>query len=302
MEISIYNRCGVLNDVITELEKRGHKVTKHITDTLWTGWKKADVIVVWNDSKTDGWRKWIKIAQKKGKKVILVQHGRRGISRVHPPFNEEIVSDKVCVWSEINKQRLIEANVPEEKIVVTGTPIFRHLKPRVPHKGKTIVFCPVHWSDNDEVENIIVMNQLKKIDGVNLITKIVYSNDTRNYVNPVFSDISEPDHFEICADVLSQADLVVGIADSTFELMAEIMDIPVVVAKIRLPNRKYRENMYPPSNACAVVEDVMKLNDEVRKHLKHPELLKEERSKIGIIEGGIDIENPVERIIEVIEQ
>ena len=300
MKIAIYNRCGVLNDVVVELKNRGHTIFHHNRDNNWFGWEKADVIVVWVDSEMDGWRKSIIKAQRYGKKVILVQHGRKGISRAHPPFNEVPITDLVCVWSENDKKRLIECGYPEEKIVITGTPIFRHLIPREKHKGKIIVFTPTHWDANDETENVIVANKLRQLEDVKIITKIVYTNDPKHFDNPVFSDVSEQNHFTLCADVLSKADLVVSLVDSTFELMAEILDIPVVVMDMKIPSTKYKINLYPLSNACTGVKDISKLNDEIRKHLSHPELLREERKTIGVRAAGMDIKDPVEEMIKAI--
>jgi len=36
------------------------------------------------------------------------------------------------------------------------------------------------------------------------------------------------------------------------------------------------------------------------KHIKNPHLLSDERKQIGILDGGMDIEDPVDEIIKVI--
>lgn len=304
MKILLFDWNNVLHDVAIELTKRGHTLLEH--DGKQKTWKSADVIVVWNEVAIGGWRDWIIEARKLGKKVILVQHGRRGTSRIYPPFNETLQSNVVCVWSENDRRRLQECGTPPDRIIVTGTPIFKHLKPRLPHKGFNVVFSPEHW-DRDVVENMIVMGQLKKLKGANVTSKLLLGeHNPAEYVNPVVSDRKAPGHLEKCAEVLQSADLVVAISESTFELMAEMLDIPVIIADIWIPKAcdgddRYKEYHREYSDACTRVKDMNKLNDTILYHLKHPEVLRDERKRISIADGGIDIENPVEEIIKVIE-
>ena len=96
---------NVLLDVAYELVNRGHELIDGVAEDSW---EEADALVIWNETSLGGWRDLIKKVQLKGKKVILVQHGRRGCARVYPPFNEKILSDVVCVWGEEQKQRLLK--------------------------------------------------------------------------------------------------------------------------------------------------------------------------------------------------
>lgn len=98
---------NVLLDVAEELVNRGHELIDGTVEDL-DSWKDAEVLVIWNETTLGGWRESIKNAQKLGKKVILVQHGRRGCARVYPPFNEEILSDLVLVWGKTQKERLLK--------------------------------------------------------------------------------------------------------------------------------------------------------------------------------------------------
>jgi len=128
----------------------------------------------------------------------------------------------------------VSCGFPKERIVVTGTPIFKKLH-KDKHVGLNIIFSPEHW-DHDVFENTLVAGQLKRLKNVHVITKILGGeHDPSFYQNPVSSKRNDPEHLKIVADVLSTADLVVGISESTFELMAEILDIPVVIADIWTP-------------------------------------------------------------------
>lgn len=303
MKILLFDFNNILIDVAKELENRGHTLLQH--DGKKKTFNSADVIVVWNETELGLWRQWIIDARKAGKRVVLVQHGRRGTSRIFPPFNETLVSDVVCVWSKNDRQRMMSCGVPFSSIKITGTPIFKHLKSRIPHEGYNVVFSPEHW-DVDVVENAIVMSKLRRLKGVNLICKLLEGeHEPHLYDNPVISNRKEEGHLDKCVEVLQTADLVVGISESTFELLAEAMDIPVIIADIWIPKAcngddRYKEYKREYSHACTRTKDLERLNRLIDFQLKHPEVLRKERAEIAIWDGGIDIENPVDEIIKVI--
>lgn len=303
MNILLFNWNNILTDVADELVKRGHTLLP--IDGKATTARKADVIVVWNETALAGWRDFIAECKKKGKRTVLVQHGRRGTSRIYPPFNEALISDVVCVWGENDRKRLLSVGVPEEKIHVTGTSIFKNIKPRVPHKGYNVVFSPEHW-DRDVTENFIVADELRKLKKVNIITKTLKGHqDPSMYDNVVESDRNSPEHFSIVADVLSKADVVVAISESTFELMAEILDIPVVVADIWVPKAcdgddRYKTYKREYSPACRMAK-LNELNKVIMDELKNPTRNGLARAEVAVGDGGTDITDPIDRIVKVIE-
>jgi hypothetical protein len=302
MKILAFNFNNILTEVINELEKQEHEILP--IDGKPSTLKKCDVAVVWNEVESSGWKPMIDKLHKLGKRVILVQHGRRGISRIYPPFNEKLLSDVVCVWGKNDVSRLIQSGVPLEKIKVTGSTIFSKLKPRVPHKGFNVVFSPDHWGGEDIAENFIVANELRKIKGVNIITKgLIGYQEIEMYDNLVMSDRREPDHLDICTDVLSKADLIVSLSESTFEMMAQVLDIPIVIADIWIPKAcdgddRYKEYKREFSNACTL-SSLDKLKDVIMFYKKHPEYLREERKQIVINDGG-DTINPLQELIKII--
>lgn len=300
MKILAFDWNNIMQDVIEELIARGHELLDHRDK-----WKEADVIVVWQETDLGGAKDWVREIQAAGKRVVLMQHGRRGTSRIFPPFNEELVSDQLCVWGENDVTRMTECGVPREKIHVTGTPVVKHVKERIPHKGINVVFSPEHW-DVDVFENLIVAGALRKIKGINVITKILEGeHNPSEYDNPVSSNRQHFGHLDVAIGVLQQADVVVAISESTFELLAEIMDIPVIIADIWTPKAcagddRYKDYKREYSNACEKVADLSKLGGVIKKYTRNPQLLAEERRLIGIMDGGTHIEDPVDRIIKVI--
>ena len=303
-KILIQNWNGVLNDLESELILRGHTILAN--DGNQDNFKKADLILTWCEMENGGWREVVRRAHKYKKKVILFQHGRRAVSRIYPPFNEQLESDLVCVWGENDKKRIMKVGVPEKKIRIIGCPLFKHLKPRVGHKEINVVFSPDHWEQDIE-ENLIIADELRKLKGVNIITKTLkgVQNDDL-YDNPVSSDRQSPDHMSIVADVLSRADVVVSLSDATFELLAESLDIPVVSVDFWIPRSaggddKYKEYKKPFSTATTVVKNIKDLNKAIYFAIENPDHLHDERIKEVIGDGGLENGGVVYDVISLIE-
>lgn len=306
MKILLHNWNNILTDVAQELSRRGHEILE------WDGreatFKKAELILLWNETELGGWKDWIRKAKKRNKKVILFQHGRKGTSRIYPPFNEKLESDIVCVWGPKDKERLMSVGVPEDKIRITGTTIFDHLIPRTKHKGFNVVFSPEHW-DKEVEENLWVADELRKLKRVGLKKINVFTKGLENecnynwYQNLILSNRLKPDHLDIVAQVLSQADLVVAISESTFELLAQSLGIPVIIADVWIPKAcagddRYKEYHREYSDAVEMVS-LKDLNKTIKKHLRHPELLKKQRERVVVGDGGP--RNALQEIIKIIE-
>lgn len=297
MKILLSTWNNIFDDVLPALIKRGH--------TFVATPEEADVLLMWNEVGLSG-RPIIERAHKLGKKAVTLQHGRFGSSRVYPPFNEHIISDKYLCWGEGDRKRLLEIGTDPDKLEVVGSPIIQHLKPRVKHKGKNVIFCPEHW-DTETVENLAISTELKKLRGAKVISKLLEGeHDPRFYQNPIVSKRNAPGHLDKVMEVLSTADLVVSLIDGTFELLAEALDIPVVLMdmwtpKIGAGDPRYLEYKRPCSGAVHKVKELKDLNGIIIQDLKHPEHLREERKRVAIEDGGINITNPTDRIISIVE-
>lgn len=291
----IQNWNCVATDLIDNLDKFGFERVERPID--------ADKIVIWNDVMSDQIM-LIEYAKKKGIPTIVLQHGSKGTSRYYFPFNQPVLADKICVWGQAMKDRLLETGTPEKKIEITGTPLIKHLKPRIEHKEINVVFSPEHWSEEVK-ENVDTAKELLKLKGVNIFTKIVQEHNLDNYQNPIISDRHSKEHIGIVADLLSKTDLVVGIMEGTFELFAQCLDIPVVIMtdwKPKVISGDDRYLKYDKRLTNAVKQTSLKnLNKTIWQQIKNPNQLKEERKKAVIDEGGINIENPLEEIIKVIK-
>lgn len=271
-----------------------NQVISDLTQTMnLTDFENADVVLLWTDTMPMN-RGIINLARAKGKKVFTIQHGRRGSSRYYEPFKEKLYADKHLVWGQRDKDALVEAGHRAKQIEVIGTTIFNRLKPRKRHEGINIVFSPEHW-DCPVDENIQVRDELRKLPH-NIITKIIDSpsHDGIKWDNPVKSNRGDYEHLDICADVLSTADLVVSVSESTFELLAQALDIPVVVMNEWEPKAFGGDERYVSYrrvvSEASKLADMKSLTRIVGNVLKNPEKLKNERKTVLEEEGGLSVD------------
>ena len=259
----------------------------------------AEAVVLWQDVVSLS-RSIVRLAHSEGKKVIIVQHGRHSTMDYCPPANYQFISDKLCVWGQQDVDRLSDNDFDKDKIVLTGTTIFSHLKPRRKHTGTNVVFVLAH-QDCEIEENKEVAEALKEIEGINVITKGMEKHNPDGYQNYVSSHRDEDNHLDICADVLRDADIVVAIKDDTFSLLAYSLDIPVIIPKVwRDRTMLGKETKERFTEACELV-DLQDLGEAIKRTLKNPDKLKEQRRKVAIEEGGVQIINPLKNIIDVIK-
>jgi hypothetical protein len=190
---------------------------------------------------------------------------------------------------------------------VVGTTVLDGLSPRRPHKGINIVFCPEHW-DTEVEENTWVKKELKKLrykrKDIKITTKIIESHAPENYDNPVQTNRNSGDHLSICTDLLATADLVVGVSESTFELMAQAMDIPVVIMDEWIPKACNGDERYKTYRRViskgAARASAKDLNKVILEQLEAPHLNAAMREEVVKWEGGP--RNAIELIVKEINE
>ena len=263
----------------------------------------ADKVILWQDVMSMSLA-IAKNAKRKKKPVILMQHGRWGTGQYYHPFFQECLADHVCVWGQQVKDRMMGVGIKGKRIHITGSTIFRHLEPKRYHGKRNVVFTPEHW-DCDVQENHDTYKELKKIPNINLIVKTVNKYDEDNYENVIWTNRDGEGHLKKCIEVLSTADVVVGVMEGTFELLAQMMDIPVIISDIWEPKSFRGDDNYKlykrmKSNAAKYVP-LNKLQLEVSRQMQSPDELKLERQKVAVNEGGINIKSPLDEILKVIK-
>jgi hypothetical protein len=300
MKVWVSNFNGIFNSITSILKIKGDWVPI---------WPDADVLLLWQDVMGE-LPEITKIARSSGKRVYVAEHGLLSINDYIPPLNKPLVADKFLAWGERTKRWLVElGKINPSRIEIVGTTLFDDFHPKKLHKGRNIVFAPRHW-DRELDENIEMAEELRKIDGTKGITvfsKIIEGeHNPIDYPNPISSNRFSGDHLYQCWKVLSTADAVVTLGEGTFASMAYFMDIPVISGNRwdtkNLLGKDYdkAEFFSQVSGACSVVP-IERLNSQVLKEIKHPELNREQRYNFLKDSVGYELERPaVENILRII--
>lgn len=297
MKIFVSSFNNVLDDLYYKVKENGD---------LIHNWQDADVMVVWQDA-VGVMSEMCRQMKALGKRVIVAEHGLLSINDYIPPLSKPLIGDVFMAWGQITKDWLVErANIPENKVTITGTTIFSSLGPRVPHKGKRVLFAPRHWVYHLP-ENLEVAEVLKKYDKAYVYSKIIVGeHDPFVYPNPIMSERTERNHIKTCYDALKEADVVVGIGEGTFASLAYWMDIPYISVDLwrtkELLGKVYDREEFNSQISCACKHvKIKKLLEVIDYELEHPESMSEFRSFFvqDYLDGG-DPDDALEKQLKVI--
>ena len=240
--------------------------------------------------------------------VLVIQHGRQA-TRDYSKEGRDLRADKICLWGTLDVKRMRGLGYPKDKLVLTGSPILEHLEsarisPDAFSPVRTILFNPKYYPYIIE-PNFAILRQLVKTPHKIIIKTItddrninVYNQFVEKYNNKVELVASSPkgrpmDHYEKMIECLIKASICVGVEESINELMATVMDIPIVMVKDAWPPGKFlhfngthdvmREGMdfSSASYKCRIkdvarkVESVLKVDDR-----------QYQRIQVGVEEGG----------------
>jgi len=304
--------------------------------------RKADALVIWQDVRGEFVEICNINKEFIHKPVIVVQHGAGATRDYEHPMKCDLLADKFCCWGQHDMERLIRQG-NGHKGVVTGSPLINRLKPKEKHEDKNIVFIPI-ITTHEEPANLITFYELKKMEldysqknliknkqmlisdwklnpndfenertipysdinkNFRLISKLTTMHDINLYLGSVAkTSVDSATHIEDCVRLLTQTDLVVGMVESTFQMLAMAMDIPVVICKEwefkEYGGKDYTDLDHIKTNG-ATYTDLGDLRKVVEQELSNPERLQEERKKTVLRELGDLTSNPDENIIKVIK-
>lgn len=166
MKTFVENWNGVLDTLIDTLESR---------DQLTDNPHDADVFLLWQDVRGTC-NELANIAKYHLKKPVLVmQHGRGATRDYCPPNKFTLLADKILVWGETEKNRLLANGITESRIDVVGCPLFNRLKPKAKERhGVNVLFAPV-IAMKEEPENLLVYSALKEWESRKL-RETIYRN------------------------------------------------------------------------------------------------------------------------------
>src|SRR5437762_5449070 len=124
--------------------------------------READAWVWWQDVQ-GSYGDLIKACKKAGyyKPTFTVQHGRAATLDYGPPNNFPFLSDYFLTWGKSDYDRMVSLGYGNRTHIV-GCPLNTHIKPKVPHSEKVILFVPVN-TGKEEPENIATYYELLKL-------------------------------------------------------------------------------------------------------------------------------------------
>lgn len=185
----------------------------------------ADVVFMWADWPFSG---VVKTLQSLGKKVIVYEHGF-GALWDYELNNREPMADGYLALGEESKKSLVRKGVSEERVLVSGNPIYDSITIKEGDRGNKALFVALHWVSDRLGYNSDLYEQLKKaypqLDWtLKLSSKTADFSDGKKWFSNVDGSVLE----EI-KEKLPRYDYVFTPRVSTFETFARFMGIPVYV-------------------------------------------------------------------------
>jgi hypothetical protein len=325
--VADYN--GILFDLKTKL-----------ADKLVTP-RDADVWVTWQDAQ-GSYADLFKAARALGqnKPLYVVQHGRSATLDYAPPNSFPLYADKFLCWGTSDKARLDSLGYGDRAVVV-GCPLNAHIKPRVEHKEKVVLFVPVN-TGKEEPENIAAYYELMKLKYGKAQLKVLENKgplkdkwSVNDKMNVPFNFLAQ--NFDVAAkllpwhdknlyhgntvigyqdvmqnnqlvfSLLRNVDMVVGLDEGTTEIFAYGHDVPVVIVdgftyRQHKPNgRDWVEQDIYRTNAATHVK-LENLAEAIEYGLAHPEHKRYERAVVAESELGLSYGNATENIHKFIKE
>lgn len=215
------------NDIISPLYSTFESVDlTDITDPK----KKPDCLITWTDYPYE--HKMICLAaMQNGVPAFMVQHGRRAMRDYWTHVGEP--SSLACfVWGTKDREDAIEGKWHPSRVFRVGAPWFS-LRPERQEERGLVVYDAPHWSV-DTIESRKTWAKLKKIEGIRPVVKLIVpsSQKQNNYIGEqCLTYRNEPGHIEATYDLIKRASAVVCMMESTLELMAHSLGVPVIHVK-----------------------------------------------------------------------
>ena len=253
------------------------------------------------------------------KPIFTVQHGRGATSDYDKPNNLPFSSDYYLCWGTSDYNRMVKLGYGDRTHIV-GCPLNSHIKPKVPHSEKVILFVPVN-SGKEEPENISTYYELLKLkydkasskvrilnahlkdkwdmttnkacEQFDVVTKLLPWHDKSMYHGRVL--LGQQNTFrnnQLIFELLRNVDMVVGLDEGCTEAFAMAHDVPVVVVngfkyrQHKEDGRRYEEVEINKTKG-AVHCNLEDLKEVIEHGLAHPEYLRQERKDVAEAEMGL---------------
>ena len=289
------------NDILSPLYSTFEQA--ELTDI--TGKNRPDCLLTWTDYPQD--HKMICLAAlQHGVPTFMVQHGRRAMRDYWTNLGQP-TSLATFVWGTKDYEDALEGRWAPEQVFRVGAPWFFYRPERQEEKG-LIVYDVPHWNI-DTMESKKTWAALRRIPGIRPIAKLITPSSQKqlNYIGEqCLTYRNEPGHLESTFDLLKRASAVVCMMESTIELMAISLGIPV----IHVEGFKHKElagtwqgveDTLPGKGSFATT--LKDLPKTITLAMEHPELKAQEaRERLLEDAGDPETDIPIQSITTIVGQ
>lgn len=302
------------NNVLAPLKERFEQVEDP---------RDADVFVLWQDVRGDMSELCRINSEYLHKPVVVVQHGRGATNDYLPPNKFPMLCDKFCCWGIKEYERLERAGYADKAVITGSPLVHYITKKEEHNGNNIVFCpivtnheepdnINIYWElkrlEIKKAQEKLMRNYDKLRDNWNaweveensategsipyynfnkefrIVAKLTGAHDKRLYMGDVIQTQQiNKNHIQDCVRVLAMTDLVVGIEEGTFQLLAMAMGIPC----ISVNGFKYRWYGGIDYSSVEMIKtkstrqvELSNIEQAIEEELKNPNALKEEREKV----------------------
>jgi len=326
------------NGIMAGLKKREEFF--YVTDP-----RDADVLLLWQDIRREMLELCRINREYMHKPLVVVQHGVGASRDYQPPESFELMADRFCCWGQHDWERLVKGGMSGKCVITGSPllkhlkPTEPHTDKNIvfcpivamhEEPANLITFYELKKIELDFSQQMLKRHkeQLRddwdariitpdcRGDGTipyyeinkqwRLISKLTNLHDRNLYLGSVTESTQYgKTHIEDCVKLLTQTDIVVGMVEGTFQLLAMAMDIPVVICD-EWDFKTYGGLDYSKSElittGASAYTNIKGLRKTIEKELANPKRLAKERKKAVIRELGDVTQDADDNIVKVIKE
>lgn len=198
----------------------------------------SDVLFMWADWPFE---EQVNLSRILSQKVVTYEHGF-GALWDYELNGRRPISDGYLALGQKSKESLMRVGVPEERILVTGNPVFDDIK-KTKHTGNKALFVALHWvNDVSEYNQDMYDKLVAAYPQFDWTAKVIDKSGELRAQKVWYNEVESVDILSDIKKRLPEYDMVFTLRPSTFSLFARIMGIPTYCID---ENRTYEQEGEP---------------------------------------------------------